>query len=201
MNNYYFEYLKSKKVLCKLALQIYDYKLKEEVAKNMNITFDDEDIYDYSNRLVCVFHHYNPEGMYIWHKLGISKPIITMKNMWELLSSIDDEVYDEKHNYYEELIEIKIAIIHIIKNYYKSSIEIEDANKYNIEYDELLDEDDGKIEGCDHMFEGAGEAAWNLLNFDKHFIAISKVEELECKLLDEALNKNKTKKLRKDSLN
>ncbi len=194
MNKEFNEYKYAKKVLCRLVCQFYDYELTKENADKLGINYIDDNIFNSLNYVSCVYHGFNPQGLYIWEKLGIDKPIITMSQIWDKLEMINDEKFDETRDYYRELLELKLIDIYMIKEYYKTFVDKEYADNLNIDYDEELDEYDDKIDGCDHLFEGAGECAWDLLGFDKNFVALSNVinvkKDLEEKILIKTLKKD-----------
>lgn len=195
MREYFDEYKYSKFVLCKLVCQFYDYDLTQDKANELSIKYCDEDIFNSLNYVSCVYHRFSPEGLYIWKILEIDKPIITLRQMWEITKSLSNEQYDEQRDYHIESTKLKLIDLYLIKEYYKSHLDIKDADECKIEYDYISDEINGQIEGYDHLFESAGEHAWNLFGFEKNFVSYSKVLEIEKQLQEELLANEENKKL------
>ena len=181
----------------KLVCQFYDYNLRKDKADKLSINYSDDDIFNTLNNVSCVYHRYSPEGLYIWDILGIDKPVITLRQMWEVIDSLKNERFDNSKDYQTELNKMKLINLYLIQEYYKKYIDIKDADELKIEYDYDLDEINGQIEGYDHLFESAGEHAWNLFGFEKNFVPYSKVLELEVELQNELLFKGKSKILKK----
>lgn len=184
--DYFEEYKHAKIVLNQLMCQFYSYDISKEEAENFNIKYTEDDIFNSLGNVSCAFHKYNPEAMYIWDKLGITEPIVLMRKMWN--NRINFEIKDETKDYYKEYLELKIVALHIVCRYYKATMSKENADKYKIEYDPDYDLDDDVILGCNHLFESAGENAWDLFDFDESFIALSKFDKLIEEISDE-LNK------------
>ena len=197
MREYFDEYKYSKYVLCKLVCQFYDYDLTQDKANELMIKYSDDDILNSLNYVSCVYHRYDPEGLYIWEILEIDKPIITLRQMWDITKSLSSEQYDEKKDYHFESAKLKLIDLYLVQKYYKKYIDIKDANECKIDYNYDLDEINGQIEGYDHLFESAGEDAWNLFGFEKNFIPYSKVNKIEKELQEELLCKDKCKMLKK----
>ena len=109
MKKYFYEYLYSKFVLCKLICQLYDYSLSRDEADKLGIEYGEQDIYTPSKEIRCVFHKYNPEALYIWKLLGIDKPIVTLKEMWDKTKSIHIEPMDEEKDYFIDSRILKLA--------------------------------------------------------------------------------------------
>ena len=188
------EYKFAKVALCKLICQFYDYYLPKEEAKKLGINYEDNEIFNSYDKVNCVYHRYYPEGLYIWDKLGIDKPIITMMEMWKVENNVAKELYKEDIDYAKEATELKLIDLYMITDYYKSYLDRKFADEQKIEYDENLDEIDGRIEGSDHLFESAGEYAWNLLGFERNFIPLSELLEVEKDLQKQLLTKRKVLK-------
>ena len=197
MKNYFDEYRQAKVVLFKLICQFYSYKLKEEAAKKLNIEYGEDDVVNDLGYVKCAFHEFDPEGMYIWEALDLKNPIITMSELWELTRGVKDEKIDETRDYYKEYLELKIVDLYLVERYYKTSIDKKYLDDRKVEYDDI-DEYDGMVEGCSHIFESAGEAAWNLFGLDSEFVPLSKIysliKEVKCELLKSDI---KTKKYRR----
>lgn len=83
----------------------------------------------------------------------------------------------------EENLRLKLALSSFITQFYDWRISPDEAKNYNIEHDE----DDEEVECYFHMFESAGERAWQMLGFDKPIISERKMWELEKLLRDELL--------------
>ena len=192
---YFNEYLKAKLVLNKLICQFYEYSVTQEQADKLEIKYTEKDIFNSLNNVSCVFHRYEPEGVYIWNKLQIEKPIILLSEMWKTQNLC--ERYNETKNYYKEFLELKLIDLYLSEKYYEFSISKEEADELGIIYCGI-DNYDGKIQGCDHLFESAGENAWELFGFEEHFIPYSEFRKLRKELINELLEMDivKQKKLR-----
>lgn len=83
----------------------------------------------------------------------------------------------------EENLRLKIALAHMIQQFYDWRIEPEEASKYNIEYDP----DDEYVTCYFHMFESAGERAWNMLGLEEPIISETKMWDLTKKFREELL--------------
>lgn len=84
----------------------------------------------------------------------------------------------------EENLRLKLALSSFVTQFYDWQISPEEAEKYNIKYDEGNE----KVECYFHTFESAGERAWQMLGFDKPIIGDDEMWELEKSLRDELLN-------------
>lgn len=195
MKKYFYEYLYSKFVLCKLICQLYDYNLSRDEADKLGIEYGEQDIYTPSKEIRCVFHKYNPEALYIWELLGIDKPIVTLKEMWDKTKSIHIEPMDEEKDYFIDSRILKLANLSLFERNYESKMDIKKADKNQIEYDLDIDENDGFINGYEHLFESAGEHVFSLFGFDRYFVPYSKVLKIKKELLNDLLEKEKNKKL------
>jgi len=196
MSKYFYEYLYSKYVLCKFVCQFYDYNLSKEEADKLGIKYDENDIYNPLDELRCVFHRYIPEGMYIWNELGIDKPIITLKEMFDRTKNVHTESINEEMDYYLASRKLKMIDLSIFERNYGSKIERKKADECNIEYDEAIDEDNGYIIGYEHLFESAGEHFFSLFGFEENFVPYSKIEKIEKELLNQLMEESKTKELK-----
>ena len=191
--NYFIEYKKAKLALLKLLCQFYDIRLNKEKTKKLNLNYNESDKPNDLDSIHFIYHYYDPEALYVWKKLEIKKDILPIHEVWDLMDKLK---YEEKKNidYYRESLELKIICIYLTERNYKYSISEEEAIKNKIEYNEM-DEYNGKIEGCDHYFEGAGEAVWNLFGLEQSFIPLSKFnkikDNLENKLLKLDMRVNK----------
>lgn len=183
--DYFDDYKKAKLVLNKLICQFYDYSLKKDKANELGINYTEDDILNSYNEISCVFHRYTPEGIYAWYKLGIKEPIILLNDMWKLQRIKEKRL--KNIDYYNEYLELKLIDLYLVEKYYERSIPIDDAKKIGIDYYYCFDEYDGLIEGYDHLFESAGEEAWDLFDLKNSFVPRSKIYELEKELTNEKL--------------
>lgn len=83
----------------------------------------------------------------------------------------------------EENLRLKLALASMVVQFYNWRLSVEEADQYNIKYDE----DDETVECYFHMFESAGERAWDMLGFDKPIISESEMWKLQDSLRDELL--------------
>ena len=196
MEEYFEKYKKAKFVLCKLVCQFYDCDINQGIAKKYNIEFTEKDIFNQQNKVTCVSHGYNPEGLYIWNKLGITEPLLTLRHMWEIMYAVEYELYDKNIDYHRESVEYKLIDLYLIEKYYKSSMSLTDAINNKVVYNKDIDVSDRSITGCYHLAESAGEEAWNLFKFDSDFVATSRIETLKQILKEQLLDKD-FKKVRK----
>ena len=125
-----------------------------------------------------IYHFYNPDGLYIWNKLGLKKPIYALNEIWNLMDDIKKEKKKDI-DYKRESLELKLICLNEVKRFYKIEISTEDAKKNKIIYDEDLDEYNGSIIGCDHYFESAGESAWKLFGLENNFEPMSNFNKIE----------------------
>ena len=176
--DYFIKYKKAKLALLKIVCQFYSIKLTKKEIEELNLNCNQCDKTDDFDCVDLIYHGYTPEGLYIWEKLGFKKPIYNLYEAWDLMDKIRYEKEDNI-NYYRESLELELICINVVKRNYKYSIDIEDAKKNKIEYDEDIDEFNGKIEGCDHYFEGAGETVWNLFDLEDPFVPMSKFYKIE----------------------
>ncbi len=176
--SYFMEYKKSKYTLFKLVCQFYNVSYSSKKCNDLGLEYTDRDKPNDLDSIHFVYHSYTPEGLYIWKVLGLSKPIYSIHEIWDLMDRIKDEKELNK-DYERESYELKLLCLSEVKRFYKYEMSVEDAKKGNIEYDEDIDEFEGKIEGCDHIFEGAGESAWNLFGLEKNFEPMSKFYKIE----------------------
>jgi len=182
-------YLQAKIVLNQLACQFYKNDISEYRARQLGICYTNDDIFNSLGNVACVFHRYTPEGLYIWNKLGITKPILLMRDMWEYRRKKAIKARDK--DYRKEYLEIKLACLNMVEEYYKSETTIESTNKTNLKYNVDIDLSDGIIEGYYHNHESAGEAAWNLLGIEDDFISLSELDKIKNQLISEMLIKSK----------
>ena len=185
------EYLYAKLVLSKLVCQFYDFELSEDKVKELGISYSEDDIFNSLNYVTFVYHNYKAEGLYLWKVLDLKKPIMPISEMWDFISNIAYEKYNESINYEEEATRLKLVVMHMIKKYYKYYMSIDDIKKNNITYDEDIDVLNSKVEGMDHMCEGAGESAWRLFGFEKNFVPLSQALNVQDKLQEKMLKKVK----------
>lgn len=89
----------------------------------------------------------------------------------------------------EENLRLKIALSAMIEQFYSYRISKEEADDYNIKYNE----NDNDVECYFHLFESAGERAWNMLGFKKPIISKEELFELDEKLRTELLSLLKNK--------
>ena len=73
------ENLRLKMALALMIQQFYDWRIKPEEAKDYNIEYDEDDEY-----VECYFHMFESAGEHAWDVLGLDKPIVGEKEMWNL---------------------------------------------------------------------------------------------------------------------
>ena len=175
--NYFNEYKKSKFTLLKLLCQFYDIRYTKKEAEELGLNFDDRDKPNDLDSIHFIYHSYTPDGLYIWKKLGLKKPIYSIHEIWNIMDELKKE---EKKNidYYRESLILKLTCLNIVMKFYKCSINIDSAKKNKIRYNSV-DKYDDMIEGCDHYFEGAGEAVWNLFRIKGNFKPMSTFKKIE----------------------
>ena len=195
MKEYFDKYIRSKIVLSKMIAQFYDSYISLDDAKELNIKYDKDDVKN--NYVVCIENNFLPEGNYIWNLLNINNDVITYKNLWNKMEEIREETYDYSKDYRKLYLDNALLVIDMVKKYYKYEISVDEAKRYCLVYDEYLDELEGKVSACHHLFEGAGEAVWYLLGIEKPIVALSEIENMEKDLKKEILN-YKVKKLSKN---
>ena len=195
MEEYFNEYLKAKRVLSLLVLQFYDYRISIKDAEKYGLIYSESDIK--FDAVDCLCHLFNPEGERLWQILGYNKPIITREEFYKNYENVKNEKINPEINYYEEYLKMSLIIAHMVRTYYKYDISVENAKKCGVEYNED-DVFDGKIYAVHHLYESAGESAWNFLDLDEPVIlsdvVYDKQEEIRNKLLDLTYNKNISKK-------
>lgn len=87
----------------------------------------------------------------------------------------------------EENLRLKLALLSMIRQFYDYKITHEEANKYNVQYDNE-DELGEYIQCYFHMFESSGERAWRMLGLTDVVISESKLYKLENELRDRLLH-------------
>ena len=170
MEKFFNKYKLAKLTLAKIAAQFYDFNLPISEAGKYGIKYNN---YDYRKKYInCCFNRFEPSGEFIWKSLGIEKPIITYDELWEISDHIKDEKYDSNKNYEKDYLKMSICAIGIITKFYEYKVPVKDIK---IEYDKTFDEYGGVVDTYYHIFESAGEHAWELLGFKEPIIASSKV--------------------------
>lgn len=84
----------------------------------------------------------------------------------------------------KENLQLKIALISMVRQFYDYHIKLEEASKYDISYDD----EDEYIECYFHMFESAGERVWKMLGFENEIISETELCDMEEKLRNKLLN-------------
>ena len=195
--DYFSEYQQVKIAINKLICQFYDYRLDKEEAELLNIDYFDNSPVTSRGSLLCVYHRYEPEGLYLWEKLGIKEPIVLVDKLWDLRQMPEDK--KEDIDYYRETLELKTIVAYMVNRYYSTEVDLEDFKKHNIEYfDEFdLDEETGKVSVCSHYFESAGESSFYVLGIEDSLIPLSSmykiISDLEQELLE--YDQGKVKKI------
>jgi hypothetical protein len=83
----------------------------------------------------------------------------------------------------EENLRLKLALASMVQQFYDWRIKPEEASNYNIDYDP----DDEYVNCYFHMFESAGERAWNMLGLKEPIVSETTMWDLTEKLRDELL--------------
>lgn len=86
----------------------------------------------------------------------------------------------------EENLRLKLALLSMIRQFYDHKITYEEADKYDIKYDET-DEVDGFIQCYFHLFESSGERAWKMLGLTNVIVSEAELDGLENELRDRLL--------------
>ena len=86
----------------------------------------------------------------------------------------------------KENLRLKLTLLSMIRQFYNYKITHEEANEYNVQYDEE-DVSDEFIQCYFHMFESSGEHAWKMLGLTNAIVSESELDELENKLRDRLL--------------
>ena len=81
------ENLKLKMALALMVQQFYNWRIKSEEASYYDIDYDQDDDY-----ITCYFHQFESAGEHAWKMLGLDKPIISEKEMWDLTDKLRDEL-------------------------------------------------------------------------------------------------------------
>ena len=87
----------------------------------------------------------------------------------------------------KENLRLKLTLISMIRQFYNYTITHEEANEYNVQYDEE-DVSDEFVQCYFHMFESSGEHAWKMLGFENVIVSESKLNKLENELRDRLSN-------------
>lgn len=188
MNDYFYKYLETKMSLLKFILQFYDHRLLIEKADKLNIEYNENDIK--FGLITCYFHNYSSEGEYLWNLLNIEKPIITYDELNNIRENIKQETFDNNIDYELSYLKNLLKISYMVERYYKTKIEIEKADKLNIEYDLDYDELDGVLDVYYHICESCGEYAWNLLDIEQKIITSSQMYKKQQQLIEKLLEKD-----------
>ena len=189
MDNYFNKYLKSKLSLYKMVNQFLNCYITIEKANELNIK-ENNDYFIYDNFVEVCFHNYSSEGILAWKYLNIKNNFISHEEICDLIEKLYQEEFINNIDYYEIYLKICVLLIDMVELFYKRKISVKDANKYNIKYDDFYDEYNGEVEVCDHLFEGAGESVWCLLDIDNNMIGRNIFDEKRKYFVDELLNKN-----------
>ena len=89
-------------------------------------------------------------------------------------------------NLIKENLRLKLALASMVCQFYDWRITPEEAKEYNVEFDE----DDETVECYFHMFESAGEKAWDMLGLKNPIIGEREMWKLKDSLRDELLKMN-----------
>ena len=87
----------------------------------------------------------------------------------------------------KENLRLKLTLISMIRQFYNYTITHEEANEYNVQYDEE-DVSDEFVQCYFHMFESSVEHAWKMLGFENVIVSESKLNKLENELRDRLSN-------------
>ena len=81
-------------------------------------------------------------------------------------------------NLEEENIKLKMALLNMIEQFYEWKITIEEARKYNIK----CNPENDYVNCYFHLFESAGEKAWQLLGLKNPIVTVEDLWKLEKEL-------------------
>ena len=169
--DYFDKYKEAKKCLVQMVGQFYSYYLPKEIADELEIIYDKKDV-KYNDKVELYFHEYKAEGLLAWQLLELKNKFVTFDDLCTKRSNIRNE--NRKDTDYQELyLRMSILLSDMVMHYYSKKIPISEAKRLGIKYNDYYDEDENMIEVCDHLFEGAGESAWQLLELKNPIIGKS----------------------------
>lgn len=87
-------------------------------------------------------------------------------------------------NLEEENMKLKMALLNMIEQFYEWKITIEEARKYNIK----CNPENDYVNCYFHLFESAGEKAWQLLGLKNPIVTVEDLWKLEKELRNKYKN-------------
>ena len=184
MDNYFNKYKESKLCLYHLLMQVFDYYILKEKAKELNIEYEEDN--NFSSYVSTCFHNYNSDGLLAWELLELDNRIYSFNEIWDKEINLRKE-QEKDINYYEKYLRISILVLEITLNYYSREMDLAEVEKLNTKYNDI-DEFEGKVEICDHRFESAGEKVWNFFDVEDPFVGKSILYYIQRDLKEELFN-------------
>ena len=194
MSNNFDMYKESKKCLYLMIGQFFSCNIPKDHAILFNINTEDN-LSSTSDYVEIYTHSFTSEGLLAWDYLGFDKDIVEWNELKELIFNLKNEQFNGKTDYYEKYLKNSILLIDMIKKYYGKKMPQTEVKQMNIPYDEELDEFDDEINLCFHLFEGAGESAWNFFDIEEPIVGESIFDNKRKILCNELLKINRSKKL------
>ena len=99
-------------------------------------------------------------------------------------------IKSDNSNLIEENLRLKLALSSMVQQFYNYRITPEEAKEYNVFYDP----DDEMVECYFHMFESAGESAWEMLGFHNPIVSEREMYKLTKSIKDELLKSHYERK-------
>ena len=183
MEDFFDNYKKAKMSLCRMVGQFLTCYMCIDKAKELNLNTDNE--YFVINNYVEVCTHGNSlEGNKAWKFLGLNREFVSHDDIWKLENDIYYENRIVDMDYSKLYSEIVILLIELVIKYYSRKLSIEDANRFKIDYNANSDVINGHIWICDNLCESAGESVWALLNIEKDYVPITKLNEIKNQFIE-----------------
>lgn len=203
MENYFYSKNKqAKTVLLDLFKRYYADIMTKEEADNYNLTYTEEDMCPICDGAIMgVFHMYEANGLYMWEKLGITTPKVSLSEFDQIKENYVNEEKNSETYYRTEFLKTKLLIYGFIKSNCFTSMPLEEIVKNKIAFD--IDMDYDAIHDSVYVYnnynEEAGVNAFNLLGIENQVIPQSRFCEMVSKeryeLLQLEENNQKVKKL------
>ena len=170
------KYKKAKLALYKMVAQFYSEGLPLDIADGLEILYEKKDVKN--NNVEVLFHNYDSDGLLAWQYLELRNSIILIDDFYNKQYNLR---YENRKNIDYENIYLKISLLvaNLTLKHYSKIISLEDANTFRIKYNSDFDLEDNSVEVCDHLFEGAGESAWELFEIKDHIIGKSIIEGIK----------------------
>lgn len=165
-----------------------------EEADKLNIK--QGELFSYRDYVEVCYHDFTSEGLLLWNYLDFKEDYISHEEIWDKRLNLKYEKEDIKKDYHDMYLKMSILLADMVMKYYHYSITLNEARKMNIPFDEEDDELDGEISACFHIFESAGENAWEYFEIEEPIVGISVFEKKRNYYVEQLLEKKKVKKLK-----